>query len=113
MATKHAIKGLHYSLRRELDSVHATPFVRTTYVALGRMQTPLFSKIKYDAWSEFVAPTVDPEDVASAIVRELGSGQSGAVRLPLHAKVLGALEFAPSWLIDLVYSVGRVDSAMD
>ncbi|KAF9503765.1 hypothetical protein BS47DRAFT_1374453 [Hydnum rufescens UP504] len=43
-ASKFALRGLHESLRYELDSVHKTPEIRTTLLAPGYILSPMFSR---------------------------------------------------------------------
>ncbi|MER6973732.1 SDR family oxidoreductase [Nocardioides sp. NPDC000445] len=67
-ASKHAVVGFTESLHREL-AVHG---VGVTAVLPGVVRTELSAGANTPAWTETIT-TVDPEDVARAIVRVVGS----------------------------------------
>ncbi|SDJ70444.1 Short-chain dehydrogenase [Nocardioides sp. YR527] len=67
-ASKHAVVGFTESLHREL-AVHG---VGVTAVLPGVVRTELSAGANTPAWTEAIT-TVDPEDVARAIVRVVGS----------------------------------------
>ncbi|KAK0522447.1 hypothetical protein OC834_006279 [Tilletia horrida] len=80
VATKHALVGLHESLRYELDKKYQAPEVRTTL---------------------FLAPLLQPLDVAAAIVDALDRQESSDIYLPWYAQWTPLLRMLPSFLRDL------------
>ncbi|WFD21707.1 hypothetical protein MEQU1_000362 [Malassezia equina] len=85
VASKHALVGLHESLRFELDTIHKTPFVRTTLVTTGHLdETSMFSGIHYNRFARFVAPCVQVGKVAEAIVDALEKQESRTIVKPWH-----------------------------
>lgn len=101
VATKHALVGLHESLRFELDAIHKTPFVRTTLVVPGQLrETNMFSGIQFNQFARFVAPPVSASCVADEIVSALEHQESRFIALPFYAKFAPLLRLLPSFLRD-------------
>ncbi|ORY52813.1 hypothetical protein BCR35DRAFT_337602, partial [Leucosporidium creatinivorum] len=60
-ASKHALMGLHESLRAELQHRYNDPPIRTTLVIPGQVRTPLFASVKPSSHLvSFIAPIVEP-----------------------------------------------------
>lgn len=142
-ATKHALVGLHTSLRHELDHVHVIPppapasasarnsngqdvrpdpsdigkhprRVRTTLVILGRMRTPLFARMRYSALAEFLAPSLAPADVARRIVNEaLETQQSTTIYAPFYAHFAPLFHVLPGFVEDWAHWITGANHAME
>lgn len=95
-ASKHAALAFHEGLAAELTTRHAADKVRTVIVNQGFTRTPLFEGYKNEL--PFLFPTLEPETVAEAIVRQVLTGKSGQVIAPSLASVLPALAAMPHWL---------------
>lgn len=107
-ASKAAVIALHESLTYELRKHYHTPDIRTTLVIPSHIKTPMFSEIHFPKWGglfPFLAPTLEPMDVADAIIGRLDKRENGTLRLPLYShlgRVLGlAAEIIPGWARDL------------
>jgi len=95
-ASKAAAQALHEGLATELATRHGAPRVRTVLVNQGFTKTRLFTGYRADA-APFLAPALEPESVAEAIVRQVLSGRSGQIVLPLAGHALSALAAMPHW----------------
>ncbi|CAD6956315.1 unnamed protein product [Tilletia caries] len=113
VATKHALVGLHESLRYELDKKHKAPKVRTTLICPGHIKTALFAQVEVPALARFLAPLLDPRDVAMAILRALERQESTDIYLPWYAQWAPALRMLPSFLRDLAQTVSGADEAIE
>ncbi|KDN48879.1 NAD(P)-binding protein [Tilletiaria anomala UBC 951] len=116
-ASKHALVGLHASLRRELDhgivGGKNACAVRTTLVTLGRVRTPLFARMRYGALAEFLAPTLNAADVARRIVEDaLSRRRSCYMFMPWYSRFAPVLALMPSFVIDLAHWITGADHAM-
>lgn len=101
VASKHALVGLHESLRFELDAIYKTPFVRTTLVTTGHLQeTSMFSGIQYNAFARFLAPPVSTAKVANAVIDALECQESRIVAIPWYAAWTPFLRVLPSFVRD-------------
>lgn len=97
-ASKAAALAFHEGLSAELPTRYGASKVRTVIVNQGYTKTPLFEG--YNNSKGFLIPTLEPETVAEAIVRQVLSGQSGQVICPAFARVLPALAASPHWYQD-------------
>lgn len=104
--------AFHASLREELKhSQHpAANNIKTILVAPGQLWTPLFENIVTP--SNFLAPVVEPIDLAKAIVNMVNQGDSGEIRTPFYAQWAPALLALPVGLQSLIRSFSGVDGAM-
>lgn len=112
-ASKHALLGLHESLRAELQHRHGDPPIRTTIVIPGQVRTPLFASVRPTSrLASFVAPVVDPHTVAKAVIAAIETEESRDVYLPSFARWLWVTKGLPSWMVDgMRWAVGA-DEAM-
>ena len=94
-ATKHAALAFHEGLTAELATRYGAHRVRTVVVNQGYTRTPLFEG--YNNGSPFLFPTLEPETVAEAIVRQVLTGRSGQVIKPALARGLSAFAALPHW----------------
>lgn len=95
-ASKAAALSFHQGLTAELATRYNAPKVRTVSVHQGYTKTALFRG--YNNTKDFLMPTLEPETVAEAIVRQVLSGRSGQVICPPLAKGLPLLAFLPHWI---------------
>jgi len=94
-ASKAAAQAFHQGLATELVTRHGAPRVRTVVVNQGFTKTSLFTGYAADA--PFLAPALEPQSVAEAVVRQVLSGRSGQVILPLAGHTLASLAGMPHW----------------
>ncbi|ROW18181.1 hypothetical protein VPNG_00139 [Cytospora leucostoma] len=94
-ASKHASLALHEGLTTELKTCYRADKVRTVIVNQGYTRTPLFEGYSNDF--SFLFPTLEPETVAEAIVKQVLTGKSGQVIAPAFATVLAAFAMMPNW----------------
>ncbi|WFD33550.1 hypothetical protein MCUN1_000363 [Malassezia cuniculi] len=106
VASKHALVGLHQSLRFELDSIHKTPFVRTTLVAPGHMSdTRMFADVHYNSAARFFSPSTTKNAVAARIVKAIGLQESTVIEAPAFVAWTPVLNMLPSFARDLVQQI--------
>ena len=88
-ASKSAISTLHYSLSYEI-ATHPSSDVRskikTLLVETGQIETGLFADMSLPWYANFFGPVLDAKDVASEIIRVVGRGEGGVVRMPAYAR---------------------------
>lgn len=95
---------MHDSLNYELKTHYHSPEIRTMLVLPSHVQTGLFSEIRFPSWGglfPFIAPSLEPDDVAQAIMIKLDRRENGTLRLPLYShlgRFMGlAAEILPGW----------------
>ena len=113
-ASKAAVITMHDSLNFELKTHYHSSEIRTTLVLPSHVQTGLFSGIRFPSWGglfPFIAPSLEPEDVAEAIILKLDKRENGTLRLPLYShlgRIMGlAAEIIPGWTRDLARWVSQ------
>lgn len=94
-SSKTAALSFHEGLTAELATRYNAPKVRTVVVNQGYTRTPLFNG--YNNTKDFGMPTLEPETVAEAIVRQVLSGKSGQIIMPAMASLLPGLALLPAW----------------
>ncbi|KUJ18682.1 NAD(P)-binding protein [Mollisia scopiformis] len=94
-ASKAAALSFHEGLTAELKTKYNAPKVRTVVVNQGYTKTPLFQGYQND--SPFLMPTLEPETVAEAIVKQVLSGHSGQVIAPGFGTLLTFFKGFPHW----------------
>lgn len=95
-SSKAAAQSFHEGLAAELVTRYHAPRVRMILVNQGFTKTALFDGYKNDSW--FVAPSLHPETVAEAVVRQVLSGQSGQVIVPGLGNILSGIHGWPIWV---------------
>ncbi len=116
VATKHALVGLHSSLRQELDSARPTSYrnIRTTLVIPGRIRTPLFDDMHYPPIAEFLAPTLEASHLARRIVEQaLAKHESCEIHEPFYARFTPMLRLLPTFVQDAAHWLTDANHAMD
>ncbi|KAH6666028.1 short chain dehydrogenase/reductase-like protein [Halenospora varia] len=94
-ASKAAALSFHEGLTAELKTRYNAPKVRTIIINQGYTKTPLFQGYNND--SKFLAPTLEVETVAEAIVKKVLAGHSGQVLIPGFGSTLTFLRGLPHW----------------
>ncbi|KAK9771351.1 putative Estradiol 17-beta-dehydrogenase [Seiridium cardinale] len=94
-ASKAAAASFHEGLSAELKTRYNAPKVRTIVVNQGYTKTALFTGYHND--STFLVPTLEPESVAEAIVKQIFTGKSGQVVAPKFGTIMQALRAMPHW----------------
>lgn len=95
-SSKAAAQSFHEGLAAELVTRYHAPRVRMILVNQGFTKTALFDGYRNDSW--FVAPSLHPETVAEAVVRQVLGGQSGQVIVPGLGNILSGIHGWPIWL---------------
>lgn len=112
-ASKHALVGLHESLRYELDSIHKAPYVRTTLVTTGQLHdTPMFDGVMHSPFVHFVAPSISAHRVADAIIEALEQQESRHIAMPWYASWTPVLRLLPSFVRDGIQTALGANHAM-
>lgn len=107
-AAKAGITALHRSLTAELRQSH--PEVRTVLVTPGQLSTPLFYGVRTP--NSFLAPVVEPVDVAKEIIAAIDNGRSGSIGMPLYARWADWFNVLPTGIQVVVRRLAGVDAAM-
>lgn len=103
---------MHASLREELRySQHpAASNIKTILVAPGQLRTSLFGRVRTP--SKFLAPLIEPVELAKEIVVMVDSGRSGEIRLPFYAEWIPALQALPAGAQVLIRRWSGLDRAI-
>jgi NAD(P)-dependent dehydrogenase (short-subunit alcohol dehydrogenase family) len=112
-AAKAGLIAMHASLRAELalpSAPEGARGIRTILVTPGQLSTVMFAGVVTP--SDFLAPVVEPVDLAKAIVQKIDDGDSGEISLPLYAQYMDWLNVLPASLQVVVRWLSGVDSAM-
>ncbi|KAK4250112.1 hypothetical protein C7999DRAFT_38825 [Corynascus novoguineensis] len=107
-AAKAGVSALHRSLAAELRASH--PNIRTVLVTPGQLSTPLFHGVRTP--SRFLAPVVEPVDVAKEVIAAIDSGRSAAIAMPLYARWIDWYSVLPVGLQTIARRLAGVDTAM-
>ena len=94
-SSKAAALSFHEGLTGELKFRYNAPRVRTVSVHPGHSKTALFTG--FNQGSPFFMPSLYPETVAEAIVKQVLTGRSGNVILPETASLLSMIRAMPDW----------------
>jgi short-subunit dehydrogenase len=111
-AAKAGLLATHASLRAELRHSEnpAASNIGTVLVVPGQLSTALFGGVKTP--SRFLAPLVEPVELAKEIVAMVDSGQSGEIRVPFYAEWIPVVQALPAGLQRIVRSWSGLDRAM-
>ena len=109
--SKAAALAFHEELRSELRVLYKAPRVRTSIVTPTKVRTLLGAGLK-DTDNAFIAPTLEPIQVARAMVDALNSGLSHSVSQPMSTKLLPFSRAMPDWFRALIETVGKTDKAV-
>ncbi|KAL1884379.1 hypothetical protein VTK73DRAFT_73 [Phialemonium thermophilum] len=107
-AAKAGVTALHKSLTAELRESH--PQIRTILVTPGQLSTPLFYGVQTP--NAFLAPVVEPVDVAKEIIAAVDSGRGGILGMPLYARWIDWFNVLPAGVQVVVRRLSGVDEGM-
>jgi NAD(P)-dependent dehydrogenase (short-subunit alcohol dehydrogenase family) len=107
-AAKAGVTALHKSLAAELRESH--PDIRMVLVTPGQVSTPLFYGVQTP--NSFLAPVVEPIDVAKAIISAVDNGYSTSIALPLYARWIDWFNVLPIGVQQVARRVAGVDKGM-
>jgi NAD(P)-dependent dehydrogenase (short-subunit alcohol dehydrogenase family) len=107
-AAKAGISALHRSLSAELRESH--PEIRTVLITPGQVSTPLFYGVQTP--NSFIAPVVEPVEVAKEIVAAIDSGRGVTVAMPLYARWIDWYNVLPVGVQVIVRALAGVDRGM-
>lgn len=108
-AAKAGLIALHKSLTAELRVDH--PELRTILVTPGQLSTPLFYGVQTP--NNFLAPVVEPVEVAKEIIAGIDNGKAGHIGMPLYSRWMAWYNVLPVGLQLLARRVAGIDTAMN
>lgn len=106
-AAKAGVTALHKSLAAELQEF---PEIKTILVTPGQLSTPLFAGVQSP--SSFIAPVVEPVDVAKEIISAIDLGLSDHIAMPLYARWIDWYNVLPVGLQKIARKISGVDKGM-
>jgi short-subunit dehydrogenase len=107
-AAKAGLIALHKSLTAEMRTDH--PDIRTILVTPGQLSTPLFYGVQTP--NAFLAPVVEPIEVAKEIINAIDNGKAEQISQPLYARWMSWYNVLPVSLQLLARRLAGIDSAM-
>lgn len=107
-AAKAGVSAMHRSLTAELRDSH--PEIRTVLITPGQLSTPLFYGVQTP--SSFLAPVVEPVEVAKEIVTAIDSGLGAEKAMPMYARWVEWYDVLPSGIQVIVRKIAGVDRGM-
>ncbi|KAK6955107.1 hypothetical protein Daesc_002737 [Daldinia eschscholtzii] len=107
-AAKAGVTALHKSLAAELQEY---PEIKTILVTPGQLSTPLFHGVKTP--NAFIAPVVEPIEVAKEIIKAIDLGLSDHIGMPLYARWVDWYNVLPVGLQKIARKFSGVDSGME
>ena len=107
-AAKAGVTALHKSLAAELRRDH--PEIKTILVTPGQLGTPLFAGVTTP--HSFIAPVVEPVDVAKEIIKAVDLGISDHISTPLYARWIDWYNVLPVGLQKIARDLAGVDTSM-
>ncbi|KAF3935915.1 hypothetical protein ABW20_dc0106746 [Dactylellina cionopaga] len=102
-----AVRLLHESLTAEISQYQN---IKTLLVCPGQISTPLFDGVETP--SNFLAPVLEPVDVAKEIMAAIDSGTSGTLEFPLYARWITVMHVLPISIQKLLRWLSGCDDAM-
>jgi NAD(P)-dependent dehydrogenase (short-subunit alcohol dehydrogenase family) len=106
-AAKAGVTALHKSLAAELQEY---PEIKTILVTPGQLSTPLFYGVKTP--SSFIAPVVEPIEVAKEIIKAIDLGLSDHIGMPLYARWIDWYNVLPVGLQKITRKLSGMDKSM-
>ncbi|KAI1630997.1 short-chain dehydrogenase [Biscogniauxia mediterranea] len=106
-AAKAGVTALHKSLAAELQEF---PEIKTILVTPGQLSTPLFAGVHTP--NRFIAPLVEPIEVAKEIIKAIDLGLSDHIGMPLYARWIDWYNVLPVGLQKMARKVSGIDRSM-
>lgn len=113
-AAKAGLIAMHASLRAELAGTKApegAENIRTILVTPGQLGTRLFESLQTP--NAFLAPVVEPVELAKEITRLIDAGESGNISMPLYARCIEWLHVLPVSLQVFLQWLSGADRTME
>jgi len=107
-AAKAGLIALHKSLTAELRADH--PEIRTVLVTPGQLSTPLFYGVQTP--NAFMAPVVEPVDVAKEIINAIDNGKAEHIGMPFYSRWMSWYNVLPVGLQQVARRLSGIDAAM-
>ncbi|KAE8162045.1 hypothetical protein BDV40DRAFT_172013 [Aspergillus tamarii] len=108
--SKAGLSALHRTLEAELRVSGDGEKVKMILVEPGQVATPLFSSVKTP--NKFIAPVLEPVQVAREIVSAIDEGRGGVIRLPAYATMVNWYAVLPAGLQRIARFLSGVDHAV-
>lgn len=109
-ASKAGLSALHQTLEAEIRAARLHEQVKLLLVETGQLSTPLFDWIQTP--NSFVAPILEPVQVAQEIVEAIDNGRGGVIRLPAFAAFARWFAILPAGLQRIARSLSGIDNAV-
>ncbi|KAI1456179.1 NAD(P)-binding protein [Annulohypoxylon moriforme] len=106
-AAKAGVTALHKSLAAELQEY---PEIKTILVTPGQLSTPLFYGVKTP--NTFIAPVVEPIEVAKEVIKAIDLGLSDHIGMPLYARWVDWYNVLPVGVQKIARKVSGIDNGM-
>lgn len=107
-AAKAGLSAMHRSVAAELRESH--PEIKTVLITPGQLSTPLFYGVQTP--SSFIAPVVEPVEVAKEIVAAIDQGKGATTGMPLYARWVDWYSVLPAGVQVLARKISGVDRGM-
>ncbi|KAM3520707.1 hypothetical protein NHJ13051_006696 [Beauveria bassiana] len=107
-AAKAGLSAMHRSVAAELRESH--PEIKTVLITPGQLSTPLFYGVQTP--SSFIAPVVEPVEVAKEIVAAIDQGKGVTTGMPLYARWVDWYAVLPAGVQVLARKISGVDRGM-
>ncbi|KAI0162728.1 hypothetical protein BJ166DRAFT_524374 [Pestalotiopsis sp. NC0098] len=106
-AAKAGVTALHKSLAAELAEY---PEIKTIIVTPGQLSTPLFYGVQSP--NSFIAPVVEPVDIAKEVIAAIDLGVSDHISAPLYARWIDWYNVLPVGLQRIARNISGIDRSM-
>ncbi|KAI8634452.1 hypothetical protein F5Y19DRAFT_413497 [Xylariaceae sp. FL1651] len=106
-AAKAGVTALHKSLAAELQEY---PEIKMILVTPGQFSTPLFYGVQTP--NSFIAPVVEPIEVAKEIIKAIDMGLSDHIGMPLYARWIDWYNVLPVGLQKIARRMSGIDRSM-
>ncbi|RYC62463.1 hypothetical protein CHU98_g3732 [Xylaria longipes] len=106
-AAKAGVTALHKSLAAELQEY---PEIKTILVTPGQLSTPLFNGVRTP--NSFIAPVVEPIEIAKEIIKAIDLGLSDHISMPLYARWVDWYNVLPVGLQKITRRLSGIDQSM-
>ncbi|KAI1266128.1 hypothetical protein F5Y18DRAFT_21847 [Xylariaceae sp. FL1019] len=106
-AAKAGVTALHKSLAAELAPY---PEIKTVLVTPGQLSTPLFQGVRTP--NPFIAPVVEPIEVAKEVIKAIDQGLSSHIAMPMYARWIDWYNVLPVGLQTIARKISGIDGSM-
>lgn len=106
-AAKAGLSAMHTSLVAELKQY---PDIKTVLVTPGQLSTEMFAGVQTP--SSFMAPVVEPVEVAKEIIKAIDGGSSDHLAMPLYVRHVQWLHVLPIGVQTIARWLAGIDVGM-